>query len=906
MESGHSLKDVVARNATLAIAYVLLGRACLMLAVPPGYATPIFPPAGIAIGGMFVFGASTLPAAFVGACILNIWNGSGQSAALMVASAGIIAAASCIQAAVGGRVLRSAIGYPAPLDDLTHIVRFVVLSPVICLASASLSLFGLWLIGGIRASELPTSWVAWWVGDSLGVLIALPLFLTLAGEPHELWRKRRRSLAIPLLAFFGLFVVMFVRVNAWEEDQSLTEFRILSQKLADNFHASLDEIAIVLDQLKAGVSSRKTPISQQNFARLAGVILDRFPTVQAVEWAPRVADSRRTALGAVIRERDSAGHMRAAGTRAEYYPVLYVYPLTGNEAASGYDLASDGARRAAVAQARATSQVSITAPIHLVQAQADHSGVLIMNYVADGPGGPGMLVIVLRMSRFVQGTMGPLASEITARISDTGAAPPLFDSRPAVAGTVLSRSFAFGGRHYMLTTAPTPLYLAHHRGWQGWAFVAGGILCTALLGAFLMLGTGQSWRFEKLLDARTQDLKQSHEALRHEVVERRHAEEALGQAQRMRAIGQLTGGIAHDFNNLLMVVTGSVERLRGKFADKKAESYLDMIRVAAYRGQNLTRQLLSFAQRRPLNPRVINLGAATRNAAELIRLSLRGDIAVQVDVPADVCAVKIDPMEYELALLNMSINARDAMPNGGTLAISVESVDIDKAMDGVEGRCFAVHVADDGAGIPADVLPRVFEPYFTTKQPGTGTGLGLSQVYGFAKQSSGTVCIDSVTGKGTKVTLLFPASAEAPAAPAPVPAHARRPRPHRTRALIVEDETDVAEVISEQLKELGYEVEAVSDVPSAFRRILQQPALDIIVSDILMPGGISGIDLARRLRNEGADLPVLLVTGYSGGDVDPAGEGFAVLRKPFEAEMLAEAIEALLSRTVDKTARAPV
>lgn len=247
--------------------------------------------------------------------------------------------------------------------------------------------------------------------------------------------------------------------------------------------------------------------------------------------------------------------------------------------------------------------------------------------------------------------------------------------------------------------------------------------------------------------------------------ERREAVEiALRHAQRMEAIGQLTGGVAHDFNNLLMIISGSVQRLRSELTDKKSLRLLDMIGTATHRGETLTRQLLTYSRRQTLTPQVIDLAQRLSVLQELLTRSFCTDIDIKVEMPDTVCAVRVDPSEFELAILNLAVNAKDAMPKGGALSMSAKPVTLkgDVGEEGLSGDFVAVHVTDTGQGIPAEVVTRVFEPFFTTKDVGKGTGLGLSQVYGFAKQSGGTATVTSTEGQGTTVTLYLPRSLEGP------------------------------------------------------------------------------------------------------------------------------------------------
>ena len=389
-----------------------------------------------------------------------------------------------------------------------------------------------------------------------------------------------------------------------------------------------------------------------------------------------------------------------------------------------------------------------------------------------------------------------------------------------------------------------------------------------------------------------------------EAARREAAEGALRQAQRLEAIGQLTGGVAHDFNNLLMIISGSAQRLRGELGEKKHLRLLDMIATATQRGETLTRQLLTYSRRQTLTPQVIDLAQRLPVLRELLTRSLRTDIEIKVEVPDTVCAVRIDLSEFELAILNLAVNAKDAMPNGGTLLIRARPVTLkgEASEEGLSGDFVAVRVADTGQGIPADVMTRVFEPFFTTKEVGKGTGLGLSQVYGFAKQSGGTATVSSTEGRGTTVTLYLPRSHEQPQPaepPSPVPAQAEA----AGTVLLVEDNADVAEVGSGYMRQLGYRVRSVANVQAALAALRLDPQVDLVFSDILMPGGRNGLDLAREIGERFPHIPVLLTTGYSASAQDAVRYGVAVLQKPYDLEGLRRHIREAGERTKIRNAR---
>ncbi len=372
--------------------------------------------------------------------------------------------------------------------------------------------------------------------------------------------------------------------------------------------------------------------------------------------------------------------------------------------------------------------------------------------------------------------------------------------------------------------------------------------------------------------------KEAQEALR-------KAEADAAHRQKMEALGQLTGGVAHDFNNLLMVVAGFVPRVKEAVAhDDKALEAAQAIEIAAQRGAALTRQLLSFSRRQPINPVVTDLGARIDALRPLLTSTVGPFVDLQIKIAPDLWSTRIDVNEFELALLNVVLNARDAVAQKGAITIVAQNRTLAPAdtPDSLRGDFVAVAVSDTGHGIAADVLPKVFDPFFTTKQM-KGTGLGLSQVHGFSHQSGGTATIASTPGQGTVVTLYLPRSAALPERPAP----ARQQSSAGGTALLVEDNASVAEVTRDMLMQLGYGVHTASNAQRALE-LLERQAFDLVLSDIVMPGAQNGIELARTVRLRWPTLPIVLVSGYAGSS--GAAPEFPVLRKPYRFEELRQAI----------------
>jgi PAS domain S-box-containing protein len=999
----------------LALGYVIAGRLGLLLAVPPGYATAIFPSAGIAVAAAFIGGRATLPWTFLGSLLLNLWVGwdvHQQVTGLGIAIAVAIAIGSMAQAAIGGWGLRRLLGYPNALDNGGDLLRFFLSAPFICLTSASLSMGAMAALGAIAAAQFWTSWGTWWVGDTLGVLLFLPMVMVIAGEPRAFWRSRAPSVALPMMLFFALFVAIFIRVRAWEHDQSLLGFRLLSQQVIDRFQARLGTHEAFLEQLRASFSG-PARLSRGDFNTLVQEPLLRLPGVQAIEWAPQIdatqrddfeATQRRDVPNFEIRDRDAAGRLHRAGDRPAYYPLAYLEPLPANQSVLGFDLASEPIRRAALLGTVAAGGVTATAPIRLLQEPGDQSGILLTLAVPQGPNGPGIVLIALRMAPLVDALLGPAKREIGLQVVDQAAAQSLFESLGAT--PLHAQIIRFGGRAYSIRTAPTPFYFTEHQGWQSWVVLMIGVLSTSLLGALLMLGTGEHQRFARLLAERTRErdriwqvsedllgvgnfdgyftsvnpawtttlgwsadeIKTMHvDVLRHPddapignegrrrladgvptvrmenrfrhkdgsyqwiywtltaeqgllyVIGRdvtadkeaaqahRQTEDQLRQLQKMDSVGQLTGGIAHDFNNLLTIVIGNLELLGRQIgnASGRVSASIAAAMSGATRAATLTQRLLAFAQKQPLRPRAVDLNELATGMAELIRRTqgetMHYEFALAANLPRCFC----DANQLETALLNLVINARDAMPGGGRLKIetadTVFDTDAAQRRGITPGTYLMLAVTDTGIGMAPETLGHAFEPFFTTKATGKGTGLGLSMVYGFVKQSNGHVEIDSVPGRGTTVRIFLPRMVAGEARDALDPGwlsgRTVDARGSNETILLAEDDEDVRTYVAETLRDLDYRVIEARDSTEALTVVAQTDvSIDLLLTDVVMPD-INGRELANRARTLRPNLRILFMTGYSQdaivhqGRLDPDIE---LIEKPFRRDTLAARVRAML------------
>jgi PAS domain S-box-containing protein len=397
------------------------------------------------------------------------------------------------------------------------------------------------------------------------------------------------------------------------------------------------------------------------------------------------------------------------------------------------------------------------------------------------------------------------------------------------------------------------------------------------------------------------DIEQRYYFTGRDMTERIAAQEQLHQAQKMEAVGQLTGGVAHDFNNLLGVVVGNLDLLQEQLAtDAGTAELLDEALAAALRGAEVTRQLLAFSRRQPLQPKLVDPNEIVRNMSKLLSRAIGEQIKVRLSLPEDAWPVVIDPAQLESALLNLAVNARDAMPQGGTLTIETTNYLFDDEeaqthVEGAAGEYMMVAVSDTGTGMPPEIVARVFEPFFSTKGVGKGTGLGLSMVYGFVKQSGGNARIYSEPGVGTTIRLYLPRAADAArpeVATAPTLAVSRGGE----RVLVVEDNEALRRLARRQLRDLGYETTEAGSGVEALAILEGGQAFDLLFTDIVMPGGIDGRELATRAQALRPGLRVLFTSGFTTAAGNEVAAEFAdrLISKPFRKTELAQRVRAVL------------
>jgi signal transduction histidine kinase/ActR/RegA family two-component response regulator len=420
-------------------------------------------------------------------------------------------------------------------------------------------------------------------------------------------------------------------------------------------------------------------------------------------------------------------------------------------------------------------------------------------------------------------------------------------------------------------------------------------------------------RLDQRVTERTAELElvnaDLHRRVEAETAARVQAQAQLFQMQKLEAIGQLTGGIAHDFNNLLMVIINGLQVLAQSDNQRLRERALRRTQEASWRASELTRRLLAFARRQALHPERVDLPQQVDSLRLLLGQGLRDNVDLRTEMADDLWPLEADFGALELALLNLVVNARDAMPDGGWLTIAAHNSAVDgatAARHGVAaGDYVQIAVEDTGVGMTPEVLEKVFEPFFTTKGSGRGTGLGLAQVYGFTQQSGGTAWVESRLGEGTTVRLLLPRShREVREQPAP-PSQVSKAEPRSDlRVLVVEDETSVAAAVLDMLTQLGHRGRCVETVASALALLADTGQTDLVLSDVLLPGGETGLDLAREMRNRRLGVPVILTSGYGGAVTQRLSTmDLPFLHKPYRIETLQQAIDSAMQQLSKAAAR---
>lgn len=506
----------ISSGVVLAATYIVLGKLGLMLAIQPGYASGIFPPAGLAIAATYLWGSPTLPWIVLGSFTLNF---SVSTAPLQISSAMApfcIALASALQAWIGRAVLHRTIGPQTGLETIEHIGGYLLAAPFICLVGASLSMASLGMLSVVPSDQTLTEWMTWGLGDTLGMVSVFPIMLALFGTPDSRWKGRRVVVASMMSALLVLVILTYVGYTQIESEKRAQSFHFQADRLAKTIQDHFNEQEFTLQQLDVALSmSQRELVNREAFGALAQPTLSRFPMLQAIEWVPEIPSDRRTRFESaqkqsvpefVITQRNEAGAMVPAQDRPIYYPVTYIEPLHGNRKALGFDLSSNPARHAAILRAREAKGSIATEPVTLVQEQETQQGILLIRRIQTGANAPGFVLTVLRTEEFI-GMLLPERDKMSVSLQDTERGTIIYGTLPSsTRPPVFTRNLQFGGRHYRLFISPSTALLASSPSWQRWSLLLVGLLSDGLLGAVLLLITGTTNQIRTQVDERTQQL----------------------------------------------------------------------------------------------------------------------------------------------------------------------------------------------------------------------------------------------------------------------------------------------------------------------------------------------------------------------------------------------------------------
>lgn len=779
----------------LALAYYVTGKLGLLLAVPPGYATPVWPPSGIALAGILLFGYRVWPGILIGSFAINVGVGfdvnDASAIARSLAIGAGISSGAVLQAVLGGFLIRRTIGFPSPIEDAREVLSFMLLGgPVSCLVNATVGPTILLLAGAVSGQAYPFNWFTWWSGDTLGVLVVTPLILTLAAEPREVWRQRRVSLALPLCLMLAVSIALFLKTSTLGQVRVKQEFDqrtvVLEQAITRSLDGQIEALQAIAHLYDASLA-----IDRQRFGRFVAGPIARHAGIQAFEWAPRVPHAERAAYeeaarwdglpGFRIRERGKGGKVVPAGSRAEYFPVSFVEPMAGNERAVGYDMASNPERLAVLERARDGGRPVATGKIPLMVGDGNRPGVLVFMPVYR-PGLPhdtvedrrrnlqGFALVALRVGEMIELTLRPFDRDrIQVAVFDASAPAAeqvLFteDEDPSAAAGVAAggtkseaaselertATLEFGGREWVLRFVPTAEYMAAHRSWEAWAVLAAALLFTGLLAAMLLMMTGRAAKIEKLVAQRTLELAQANRNLEKSTEELRH--KVIELARSNADLEQFAHVASHDLQEPLRMVASYTELLADRYQDRldqEGHKYIAYAVSGARRMQVLIEDLLSYSRVGRSDPSLEPI-----NCTEVVDRIMR-DLKMTIEetgaevVYRQLPTVRADSTELGHVFQNLIANA-----------VKFRSDEPPRIQIGAKHRKseWQFSVSDNGIGFDMEFSDRIFEIFrrLHVQRDYPGSGVGLAICKRIIDRHGGRIWAQSAPGKGSTFFFTLP------------------------------------------------------------------------------------------------------------------------------------------------------
>jgi len=786
----------------IAAAYCITGKLGLLLAIPPGYATAIWPPSGLALAATLMYGYGVWPGIVLGSVLVNIGTAlETTSMAALLKSVGLatsIGMGAALQAVVGAYLVRRYVGFPSALAREREIGAFLVLGgPVSCLVNATIGVTTLWVGGKIPWALTPLSWWTWWVGDTIGVLIVTPLVLSWVAEPRQSWRRRRLSLTLALVGAFALAVIFFVHTSGRERERLRLVFERQTETMARTLQGRLDDYLEVLYTIESFFTS--TPgVTRQEFHVFVQGVLARHPGLQALSFDRRVPDAQRAAYEEAARrdgypdfqitEQSVPEQIVRAAQRPEYVVVYYLEPYMGNEQALGFDVASGPERLEALQRARDTGEPGTTGRVMLVQETGQQFGWLTFLPLY-GHGLPhatveerrqylhGYVTGVFRLDDMIEAALRGLDREgLVLRIEDEMAPDHqrlLYASQENTQeGTASERHAMSGdhptgmhwdttvtlaGRRWALHFVPTLAYLAARQSLQPWTVLVGGLLFTSLLGAFLLILTGRASIVEQVVIERTAELSQTNAALAREVAERKRAEEVLQRTSSELArsnadLEQFAYAASHDLQEPLRGVAGCVQLLEqyyGTQLDARAHQFIAHTVAGVTRMQTLIRDLLAYSRVRTREQPFEPVDCALLLKDVLVNLAVaihENQVCMTHEALPTVMADPTQLLQVFQNLLGNAIKFHSAQP---------PAIHIGAAR---HHHAWVFSVRDNGIGIAPQYAERIFVIFqrLHTRDRYPGTGIGLALCKKIVERHGGRIWVESELGKGATFFFTIP------------------------------------------------------------------------------------------------------------------------------------------------------
>ena len=840
----------------LAGLYSVVARLGLLFALPPGFASPIWPPAGLSLGALLVFGPRAWPGVLLGSWIANAFRPEGL---VLDHVPVLVAIGSTLQALLGRALVVRFCGKDAGLDSPGNVLRFVAATVTSCLVSATAGVLTLALAARVPLAEAPANWLTWWLGDCIGAVTFAPLVLLAVGRPRAIWRPRLLTAGLPLLSGFILCILLYLYVSDNEERRILDDMDRLTSQAAEGVRKQVESHALALHALRGALGGR--PPGPAAFSGQTAELLQRLPGLRVVEWAQRVTGPELPAaqldIGRIlghpfqVSERDSAGQLHPVAPRARYWPVVLAEPLAGNSRAVGFDLASEPVRADAVARAAVSGEMVCSRPVRLVQAERD----AVLLFLADDPHGAvnGLLLVVVEVDRLllplvpaehtgvhwlVHDLDAPGGCCLRGEARDLTPALRALGTRATVLtteGAFCRRTVAVGDRRWEIIARRGRTEMMADRGRLSWVVLAGALLASACGGSLLLMVTGRTRVVEELVRQRTTELV----AARDEAV------------RADRAKSEFLAAMSHEIRTPLNGVIGMADLLAASSLAPEQCGQAETIRSSGQTLLAILNDILDWAKIEAGRLEVERLPVDAKSvAADTIALYLgkvrEQEVTLALDWPDPVPhLVLADPMRLRQVLLNLVSNAVKFAP-GGTVTIAA------KIIATTDGERLAVAVRDTGIGMDAAQRERLFQPFTQgdasmTRRFG-GTGLGLAITARLLAAMDGTIEVASAPGSGSTFTIslpLAPAAGAAAEPSPPLPPPAAVPDPC-WRVLVAEDNPVNRRVAQGLLKRLGADVECVNDGALAVEATARA-AYDLVLLDLHMPV-LDGLAAARAIR----------------------------------------------------------